>query len=200
MKILAVGDVHGNKNIAKELSIKAIDENVDLIVISGDITFQDNDPQHVIGYFKNTGKKILIIPGNHDSFSTVDFLAAKYEIKNIHGYAVKYDDVGVFACGGSNIGFSRLSEDDIFRYLSVGHEKIKYLDKKIMVTHNHPKDTIMEQFSNFVIGSEGVKNACLEFNPDILICSHVHEAEGIEEKIGNTKVINVGKRGRIIEI
>jgi len=35
-----------------------------------------------------------------------------------------------------------------------------------------------------------------KFKPDILLCSHVHEAEGIEEKVGKTKVINVGKKGK----
>jgi len=30
--------------------------------------------------------------------------------------------------------------------------------------------------------------------------AHIHEAEGAEEYIGKTKVINVGRNGRIIEI
>jgi Icc-related predicted phosphoesterase len=33
-----------------------------------------------------------------------------------------------------------------------------------------------------------------------LICSHIHEAAGIEEKLGKTKVINVGTEGKIIEV
>jgi Icc-related predicted phosphoesterase len=69
-----------------------------------------------------------------------------------------------------------------------------------MVTHVHPSETKMEKFSNIVPGSTGVKRAVEKFHPDILLCSHVHEAEGIEEKIGKTKVINVGKKGKIIEI
>ena len=69
-----------------------------------------------------------------------------------------------------------------------------------MVTHVHPKDTLMEKFTNYFEGSSGVKRAVEKFKPDILLCSHVHEAEGIEEKIGKTKVINVGRFGRIINI
>jgi Icc-related predicted phosphoesterase len=45
-----------------------------------------------------------------------------------------------------------------------------------------------------------VKKAIDVLQHDILLCSHVHEAEGIEEKIGKTKVINVGREGRIIEL
>ena len=69
-----------------------------------------------------------------------------------------------------------------------------------MVTHIHPSDTMMEKFSKFVQGSKGLKKAIETFKPDLLICGHVHEAEGIEEKVGNTIVMNVGKKGKIFEI
>ena len=69
-----------------------------------------------------------------------------------------------------------------------------------MVTHVHPSGTKMEKFTSIFHGSEGVRKAIKKFKPDILLCSHVHEAEGIEEKVGKTKVINVGKKGKIIDI
>ena len=45
-----------------------------------------------------------------------------------------------------------------------------------------------------------VREAIERFQPDLALCGHVHEAEGIEEKIGKTKLINVGRQGKIIEI
>jgi len=69
-----------------------------------------------------------------------------------------------------------------------------------MVTHVHPSQTKMEKFSDFFPGSTGVKKAVEKLKPDILLCSHVHEAEGIEEKVGKTRVLNVGKKGKIIEL
>jgi len=77
-------------------------------------------------------------------------------------------------------------------------EKIKDLEKKIMVSHMHAAGTKSE-FSGFK-GSEALRHAIKEFKPDLFISGHIHEAEGIEEKIGKTKVISVGRRGRIIEI
>ena len=44
------------------------------------------------------------------------------------------------------------------------------------------------------------KKAIDKFKPDILFHSHIHEAGGMEEVIGNTKVINVSGEGKIIEI
>lgn len=69
-----------------------------------------------------------------------------------------------------------------------------------MITHVHPSESVMEKFTSIFPGSKGLKKAVDEFKPDLLLCSHVHEAEGIEEMLGKTKVINVGKKGKIIVI
>ncbi|MBR9690176.1 hypothetical protein GOV08_00655 [Candidatus Woesearchaeota archaeon] len=200
MKILAFGDIHGDASQAKKLAEKAEKENVDLVVLCGDFTDFDKSTDNIIGPFKKKHKKVLLIPGNHESNATADFLAEFYGVKNIHGYSVKYKDVGIFGAGGANVGPNVSTENEIFDNLKKAFNNIKYLDKKIMVTHSHPTETKMEKFSNFIPGSRGVKKAVEKFKPDILLCSHVHEAEGIEEKIGKTKVINVGRDGRIIEI
>ena len=200
LKILAAGDIHGDMSLASKLAKKAEDENVDLVILCGDITNFEMSTKNLIGPFVKKKKKVLLIPGNHESFATADFLAEVYGVKNIHGYSVKYKEVGLFGCGGANIGLHQLDEDEIYGVLKKGFEKIKYLKKKIMVTHVHPSNTLMERFTQFFPGSKGVRKAVEKLKPDLLLCSHVHEAEGIEEKIGKTKVINVGKNGKIIEI
>jgi Icc-related predicted phosphoesterase len=200
MKILAAGDLHGDSMLTKKLAIRAKEEKVDLVVLCGDLTDFEKSTENIIGPFKKVGKKVLLIPGNHESEATADFLAEFYDVKNIHGYSVKYEDVGLFGCSGVNIGIHSIPEDDIYSLFKKGFDKIKYLKKKIMVSHVHPTGTKMEKMSNFVPGSSGVKHALDSFKPDILLCSHVHEAEGIEEKIGKTKVINVGSEGKIFDI
>lgn len=200
MKILAFGDVHGDVRQVSKLAKKAEKEKVDLVIICGDFTEFDNSIDNMIGPFKKRNKKVLLIPGNHESMATADFLAEFYGIKNIHGYSVKYGDIGIFGAGGANVGPNIQTETELFDNLKKAFKKIKYLDKKIMVTHVHPSESKMEKFSNFIPGSKGVKKALDKLKPDILLCSHVHEAEGIEEKIGKTKVINVGKEGKIIDV
>lgn len=200
LKILASGDIHGDVGLARKLADQAEKEKVDLVILCGDLTFFDQSTEGLMGPFVKKHQKVLIIPGNHESLATADFLAELYPVKNIHGYSVKYKDIGIFGAGGANIGINQISEKEIYDLLKKGYDKIKYLKKKIMVTHVHPSETKMEKFSNIVPGSTGVKRAVDKFHPDILLCSHVHEAEGIEEKIGKTRVINVGKKGKIIEI
>jgi len=200
MKILAAGDIHGDSRLSEKLAEKAKKEDVDLVILCGDLTYSDTSTKNIIGPFVKANKKVLLIPGNHETIATADFLAEVYGVKNIHGYSVKYKDVGIFGCGGANIGLFQLSEDEIFDMLKKGDDKINYLKKKIMVTHVHPAESMMEKFTDIFQGSKGVTKALKELRPDILLCSHVHEAEGIEEKIGKTRVINVGKLGKIIDI
>ena len=62
----------------------------------------------------------------------------------------------------------------------------------------HPANSKSE-FSGFK-GSESIAKAIEKFKPDFLLHGHIHEASGIEEKIGSTKVINVGREGKILEL
>ena len=39
MKILAAGDIHGDKGLAEKLAKKAEDEQVDLVILCGDLTY-----------------------------------------------------------------------------------------------------------------------------------------------------------------
>jgi len=158
------------------------------------------ETKNFIKPFKDKNKKVLIIPGNHDSFATADFLANIYGIKNIHGYSAIYDNVGFFGAGGtSDLLFpGRISEKDIFQTLKKAHGGLKGIEKKVMITHSHPEGSISE-FSGFK-GSKAIRQAIEKFKPDILIHGHIHEAEGMEQKMGKTRVINVGKSGKIIEI
>ena len=200
LKILAAGDIHGDTSLAEKLAERAQKEHCDLVILCGDLTMMEQSTENIIGPFAKRKEKVLLIPGNHETVATADFLADLYGVKNIHGYSVKYKDVGLFGCGGANIGLHQLDEREIYDLLKKGFDKIKYLQKKIMVTHVHPEGTKIEKFTQIFPGSSGVRKAIEKFQPDILLCSHVHEAEGIEEKVGKTKVISVGKKGKIIEI
>ncbi len=199
LKILAASDLHGNEKQVKKLAEKAEKENVDLVVLCGDITGW-SETKNIIRPFKEKNKNVLIIPGNWDSFATADFLAQMYGIKNIHGYSAIYQNVGFFGAGGaeSSPGPGIISEKELLKTLENAHEGIKGIEKKIMITHMHPSRSLSE-FSG-IPGSEAITKAIKKFKPDFLLHGHIHEASGIEEKIGSTTVINVGKEGKIIEI
>jgi len=203
MKILAAGDIHGDTSLVEKLAQRARKENVDLVILAGDLTFFENSTKNLIGPFKKVNKKVLIIPGNHESIATMDFLAETYsDVKNLHGYSVKFGDVGIFGAGGtSKTGpFSFISEKEMYKLLFKGFSNVKDSKIKIMVTHEHPSNSLIEKFLGRGSGNKSIEKAIESFKPDIALCSHVHEAWGIEENMNNTKLINVGREGKIIEV
>jgi uncharacterized protein len=200
MKILAAGCLHNDAMLIERLAQQADDENVDLVVLAGDLTFSEASTQNIIGPFAKRGKKVAFVHGNHESKETAELLAAKYDAKLLHGYGLMSGDIGFFGCGGANIGLFPMTEKDIFSNLYKSHKYVKDAKKRIMVTHVHPAETAMEKFSNFVKGSSGVTQAIEAFKPDILLCSHVHEASGLEETLGSTRIINVSRIGKILEL
>ena len=45
--------------------------------------------------------------------------------------SVRYKDVGIFGCGGADIGINKISDEETFDLLKKGFEKIGYLKKRI---------------------------------------------------------------------
>ncbi|MEK6848765.1 MAG: metallophosphoesterase [Nanoarchaeota archaeon] len=201
LRILAVGDIHGDKRMSSRLAEQAKKEKVDFVILTGDLTMMESGTEGLLYPFVKNKQKVLLIPGNHETMATANFLADFYpDVKNIHGYSIKTENAGIFGAGGANIGIFKIKEDEIFSVLEKGFLNVKDKEKKIMVTHVHPSGTLMENFSKHVQGSYGVRKAIEKFQPDIALCSHVHEASGIEERIGKTRLINVSKNGVVIEI
>ncbi len=199
MKILALSDVHGDTAFMRKMADKSVQEKVDLVILAGDLLTFDEPAQGLIKPFIDKGLEVAIIPGNHEGLAEIGFLVDKYGVKNLHGYTMIKGDVGIFGCGYGDIGLHQLTDDDFFKTLQQAHNSMKNVKKKVMVTHVQPNDSILS-LHNPAWGSSGVRKAIQEFQPDVHICGHIHETHGIEDRIGKTRSINVGKVGKIIEI
>lgn len=198
MKILAVSDIHGDRSFMKQMAILGQKEKVDLVLLAGDLVDHIGELKGLVGPFAEKGLEVGVIPGNHEGLAEINALVELYGIKNLHGYVLRKGDVAIFGCGYGDVGIHQLNEEDFFKTLHKTHELIKDAKKKIMLTHVQPSDSILGL--GIFPGSSGVRKAIEQFQPDIHICGHIHESHGIEEMIGKTRVINVGKTGKIIEI
>src|SRR3989344_4564453 len=125
MKILAFSDTHGDIKKIRELAEKAESENVDLVIMCGDFTYFDELPPYLIKPFKDKGKKVLFVPGNHESKQTADFLANMYKIKNLDGDYTIYEDIAFFGFGGGNMPPNIVSDEDLMYTLRKVNNKIK---------------------------------------------------------------------------
>jgi Icc-related predicted phosphoesterase len=199
IKILAASDLHGDSKLTKKLALRAEKESVDLVILCGDLT-GFSESKNLIKPFKDKKQKVLLLPGNWDSFATTDFLAQLYGVTNIHGYSAVYEGVGFFGAGSATVMGPRsgISESELFKTLEKAHSGLKGIEKKIMLTHMHPSGGISEAVG--FKGSDSISKAIRKFKPDLLLHGHMHETFGTEDMIENTRVINVGREGVILEI
>jgi len=193
LRILAAGDLHGNFDIAKKLSNKAKNEKVDLVILAGDIYGYSRGKKGILNPFQKEDQKVLFIPGNCDFDEECIMLATGG--KNINNYYVTYNGIGIVGVGSQNWKLNLNIQD--FEGIRRNFERMK-VEKKILVSHLHPSGTKAE-FSGFV-GDSILRKAVENFKPDLLIAAHIHEAEGIEDKIGKTRVVQVGRSGKVLEI
>ena len=198
-KIMAISDIHGDSKLVNKLAEKAEKENIDLVILAGDLTWMEQSTQNLVGPFIRKNKKVLLLHGNHESIATVDFLSEMYpNTKNLHGYSIKHNDLGIFGVGWANFGVEPMSEKDFKEVLEQAHFYIKDMKKKLMISHMHPAKTKSE-FSG-IRGSKSIRKAIEKFQPDLALFGHIHEASGIEEQIGKTKLINISRKEVIFEI
>ena len=199
LRILAAGDIHGDPGISKKLAEKAEKEKVDLVVLLGDLTGLVQT-KNIIKPFIDKKQKVVFVPGNWETKSDAETLSKQYGIKNLEKSYVAYKGVGIFGIGCPDWSLYP-DEQRAFKHLREQHEKlgkIKNLEKKIMISHLHAAGTKSELSG--VPGSDVLRKAVEELQPDLFISGHIHELEGVEEKIGRTRVVNVGRKGRIFEI
>lgn len=200
MKILAASDIHGEIKNVEKIVEKAKKYDVDLILIGGDITHFETKLEGIIGELKKVGKPIIMVPGNEESIATIDFLVELYSpgVYNIHAYTIQFKDIGIVGIGGATkVGPHFVTEREIWESLVKGFQKIKDKKIKIVLAHEPPDKT---KLSLKFGGSKALREFIEKYKPDLVICGHIHESQGIVDKIGKTIIINPGPDGMVIDL
>jgi uncharacterized protein len=202
MKILIASDIHGDRKKIEKLVEKSEKEKAELVILCGDLTYSESDTTGLIGPFKKSGAKIIILPGNHESNATTDFLAEQYApgVYNLHLRAMSfYNEIGIFGCGLAQIGLFNIDDDEVIRGLRKAHKPIEKDKFQILITHMPPYNTKLDQLWH-PVGSPGIRKIIEEFQPDVCFCGHIHETFGMKDKIGKTQIFNVGPDGIVIDV
>ena len=200
-KILAISDIHGEEN--ENLYAYLKNNDIDLVLILGDIT--DFGPLEFVDTFIDKVAEcdvdVIAIPGNCDpkgicnAINEVSFC--------LHNNIIAYGDAILFGYGGSNeTPFNTPGEiqdnkiyGDVYELLA-NYDYVYNTDVpkvKILVTHAPPYNTEADKMENGEhVGSSGILKSIHEFEPEINVCGHIHEAKSLS-KIGTiTDVANPG--------
>ena len=199
MKFLVFSDVHGNEN-EKLYSYLENNDDIDLVIISGDIT--NFGPLEFVNTFITKiltyNVDVIAIPGNCDIDGVPDAITDAGALC-LHNKITEYGDALIFGYGGSNeTPFDTPGEfkdekiyEDLHALLE-GYDGDKDPKVKILLTHAPPLDTKADLIDGGVhVGSEAISKVIKEFQPNLNLCGHIHEACS-EDCLGKTAVFNPG--------
>ncbi len=198
MKILAFVDTHGSLKALEKIKKQA--KQADIIVCAGDISVFENNLDYLLFQLNKLNKPVLIIPGNHEEDTDLSTLTKQLNnVTDIHKKTFIKDNYLFLGYGGS--GFSMVDKEFIKTGKKLENELKKHENKKIiLLTHAPPYKTKLDKIGSEACGNKSIKNFILKTKPDLVICGHLHENAGKEDKIKKTKLINPGPFGKIINI
>lgn len=198
MRILAFTDIHGAFDKVEETLSK--ESAFDLILIGGDLTTHGTPRQaeEAIGQFLRFSKPLLAVAGNMDP-PAMDATFVNLGI-SLNGKGATVGGVGFFGVSGSpftpmNTPYE-MSEEEIAKRAEAGWQEVQAARWKVFVPHAPPRDTRLDKiFLGKHVGSSAVRAFVGKFQPDLLVCGHIHEARGIDT-LGRTRMVNCGSAGR----
>ncbi|MBI4176931.1 MAG: metallophosphoesterase [Candidatus Aenigmarchaeota archaeon] len=201
MNVLVVADVHGDFETLSDV-LQNVKFDFDVVACPGDFTdiglslmgFSREDMLHLIlDELVGLGKPVLAVPGNHDPVDTHKILD-EYGV-NLHGVGRIIDGVGFFGFGGAKTPFDtpfEPTEAETEQGLVRGLSEVSGATKKIMITHNPPKNTKLDTISTGAhVGSQTIRDFILKNKPDASISAHIHEAVGVDV-LGTTTLLYPG--------
>jgi hypothetical protein len=201
MKILAASDLHSDRIASEKLAEKAKKNKVDMVLLGGDVIEWGGNIEGIIGPFKKANIPVMMVHGNHDSPSDIDFLAAQYgkDVYNLHSYYREFENFVIFGIGGTDFSPFGLGDRETMDKLKKDFSKFRG-KKKILLTHEPPFNTKLDNIGWSHIGSAKMREFILNYKPDLVLTGHIHETFGLADYLGKTKLLNLGKKGAIIEL
>jgi len=187
-KILVFTDMHGNRravDIAKRMLEK---EEFDMVVYLGDFSESLCDESvncEDLAYLVNSlgqHAKIHALFGNCDSPALRELL--EEQGISLHDKIMFKGKTAIVGWGGSHpTPFhtpSEMSESEIEKGL-----------RRLFFTHEPPSKTKADKIESGHVGSEALRHIIEEYQPNVHICGHIHEAK-CTDFLKDTKIINIG--------
>ena len=197
MKFLTFTDLHEDKDALLSLLKRAKQEDIEFLVTAGDLTVFGKSLRYVLKNLNDLGKKVYLIPGNHESDTMLNNVLSDYPFCiNFNSKAISLGNYVLLGFGGG--GFS--VEDAEFRKISRNWYSQYQDNKTILVTHGPPFGTKVDILEGKNVGNRDFRKFIDRIKPKLVICGHLHEAAGKVDQIGDTKIINPGWDGMVVEL
>ena len=199
MILLLFSDLHCDAAAARDLAARA--DQADVLIGAGDFANQRRGLDVCLPTLLQTGKPILLVPGNNESLDELRAACADYDNAQIlHGTGTTVGSVEFWGLGGGvpPTPFGQWSFD-----LSEDQARQMLRDcppNAVLISHSPPQGTLDISGDGTHKGSVAVREAIEAKAPILMVCGHVHNCAGQSAPIGQTLVMNVGPKGMWREV
>ena len=193
LRLLAFSDLHRNLDGARRLVARSAE--ADAVLAAGDFASVHRGLEETIAALRAIETPTLLVPGNNETEEALRAACDGWAAATVlHGEAADVDGVTFFGLGA---GVPVTPWDWSFD-LSDGEAEEMLAgcpEGAVLVLHSPPKGHVDKG-----LGSEAILRAIEARRPPLAVCGHIHDCWGQESRIGDTRVMNLGPDGTLIEI
>jgi len=199
MNVLVFSDIHGDVKALEKLARTP----AGIYIAAGDLSNFGKTLETCARVLAPLKEKVWMLPGNHETEEQIGKLCEQFGFVNFHKQVKRIGQTTWAGLGYSNITpFNtpgEYTEEQIGQILR--GMKVDEGGELYVVAHVPPVSTKLDEVAKGRhAGSKEVRKWVEENKPKYLFCGHIHECEGREDQIGETKCVNVGKKGYVVEV
>jgi uncharacterized protein len=198
VRLLAFSDLHRDLDQAASLAERS--SEADVVIAAGDFASVHEGLEQTIEALRPISVPTVLVPGNNETEDALRAACEGWDVARVlHGQDTEIDGRRFFGLGAGipitpwDWSFD-LNEQQAAELLAACPESA------LLVVHSPPKGHCDTSSSGDHLGSEAILEAIETKRPPLAVCGHIHEAWGAEEEVGETKVINLGPSGRLIDV
>ena len=202
MKVLVFTDIHGNLNVLHMLRQKAVEENADLVLCAGDFTVMGQQQSAILSRLNLFRVPVFLIHGNHENEEELVRELPNYpNITFLHKKIIQRD--GWWFGSYATSGMGEQYPDQEHWVAEHGQEiaAAAATGKLVWLDHPPPANTSCDELAEeWHVGSISLRKLIEKHQPAYVFCGHLHENFGKEDRIKNTRVVNPGPVGKILNV
>jgi Icc-related predicted phosphoesterase len=193
VKLLAFSDLHRDVRQARRLVRMAGD--VDVVIAAGDFASIHRGLEETLEPLLEIDTPTLVVPGNNETEDALREACARWEAATVlHGEGTEIDGTSFWGLGA---GVPITPWDWSF---DLDEERAADMlagcpDGAVLVVHSPPKGHVDKG-----LGSEAILAAVERARPPLAVCGHIHECWGQESSVGESRIVNLGPAGTLLEV
>ncbi|MEM9588209.1 MAG: metallophosphoesterase [Planctomycetota bacterium] len=201
MKLLCFSDLHCDTEAARKLVDASVD--ADVLIGAGDFANRHQGLSDTLDVLCKIDKPAVLVPGNGETHQELKAATQHWRsCRVLHGDGCTIDGKQFWGVGGGipvtpfgdwSYDFDEQQGADLLADCPTSGELI-------LVVHSPPLDTVDFDSNGRVRGSQSVRDAVVRCTPQLVVCGHIHSDWGKEVTLGESRVLNAGPAGRLMEL